>query len=288
MTESVLHHRIRQNGAWQVLLPGVYLSSTGTATSAQREMAPLLYVGPGAAITGPAALVAHGIRAPETAIVDVLVPAERKRRDIGFVRVQRTSRMPNVVYPVGAIRYAPPVRAMAGTARTLRDVGDVRAVVASAVQWRKVHVIDLAGELAGGPAAGSALLRAVLAEVADGGVRSAVEADLRTLIKRARLPDPLYNPRLYVGEEFIATPDAWWPAAGVAVEVDSREWHLSPQDWERTLARHSRMSAHGIIVLHYPPSRLHAEPRVVMAEIKSALEAGRARRIPALRAVPAR
>jgi hypothetical protein len=43
------------------------------------------------------------------------------------------------------------------------------------------------------------------------------------------------------------------------------------------MARHSRMSALGITVLHYPPSRLHAEARLVVAEIRSALEIGRGR-----------
>ena len=60
----------------------------------------------------------------------------------------------------------------------------------------------------------------MLTEVADG-VRSTAEADLRTLIIQARLPTPLYNPDLYVGGKFLARPDAWWPDAGVAVEVDS-------------------------------------------------------------------
>jgi hypothetical protein len=124
-----------------------------------------------------------------------------------------------------------------------------------------------------------------LLEVAEG-VRSTVEADLRKLIKRAGLPDPLYNPKLYAGEEFIAMPDAWWPEAGVAVEVDSRQWHLSPADWERTMARHSRMTALGITVLHYPPRRLHAEPRVIIAEMRSAVEIGRGR--PRLQSGPCR
>ena len=35
------------------------------------------------------------------------------------------------------------------------------------------------------------------------------------------------------GETFLARPDAWWLKAGVVVEVDSREWHLSPEDWRR-------------------------------------------------------
>jgi very-short-patch-repair endonuclease len=125
-----------------------------------------------------------------------------------------------------------------------------------------------------------------LLEIADG-VRSTVEADLRKLVKRSKLPDPLYNPRLYAGHEFIAMPDAWWPEAGVAVEIDSRQWHLSPADWERTMARHSRMSAVGITVLHYPPSKLHAEPKVVIAEIGSALDIGRSRPQLPIRTQPA-
>ena len=36
-------------------------------------------------------------------------------------------------------------------------------------------------------------------EVADG-VRSSAEGDLRTLVKRERLPEPMYNPRLYAGD----------------------------------------------------------------------------------------
>jgi hypothetical protein len=64
--------------------------------------------------------------------------------------------------------------------------------------------------------------RLALAEV-DAGIRSPAEADLRTLIKRARLPEPAYNPRLHVGDAFIGSPDAWWPDAGVAGEVESRE-----------------------------------------------------------------
>ena len=47
----------------------------------------------------------------------------------------------------------------------------------------------------------------------------------------------MFNARLYVGSEFVAVPDAWWPDVGVAVEVESREWHLSPEDWERTMRR---------------------------------------------------
>jgi hypothetical protein len=287
MSDATLRHRLRNGGPWQMLLPGVYLSATGAVTSIQREVASILYAGSGSVITGPAALAWHRIRVPRTSIVNVLVPEPRRRRDVGFVRLNRTSRMPRMVFPGGQVCYVPPARAVADTVRGMRDLSAVRAIVADGVQRGMVQISQLADELARGPVQGSAGFRQVLAEVGDG-VRSSAEGDLHTLIKRERIPDPMYNPRLYVGGSFIGEPDAWWTEAGVAGEIESREWHLSPEDWERTLARDARMSAYGIIVLHFPPKRLRTEPQVVAAEIRSALEAGRSRGPLDIRALPAR
>ena len=287
MTDKAIRYRLERGGRWTAMLPGVYLAATGAATDTQRQIAALLYAGPRSAITGPTALAAHGIHCPGESAVDVLIPAEQRRSDFGYVRVRRTRRMPAVVYSAGLLRFVPPARAVADTAWRLPDIGAVRTVVAAAVQGHGITVADLAAELRSGPMPGSARLRAALAEAAEG-VRSAAEGELRALIKRAGLPDPLYNPRLFRGAEFIAMPDAWWPDAALAVEVDSREWHLSPGDWQRTMARHSRMSALGIIVLHYPPSRIRTEPRVLASEIASALTAAAGRGAVSIRAVPAR
>jgi hypothetical protein len=276
LTEQALRVRLRPGGPWQALMPGVYSVKTGTPTRDERHMAALLYAGDGSAITGQAAMAAHGLVTPDHDVVDVLIPVGRRRRDRSFVHILRTAKMPTVVFKAGELRYVPVARAVADAARQVRDIRDVRSVVASAVQLRKVTVAALAAELEQGPAIGSARFREVLAEVADG-VSSVAEADLRRLIKRSGLPDPLYNPWLYAGEEFIARPDAWWPDAGVVVEVDSREWHPSPADWKRTLARHSRMGAFGITVMPYPPSMIAGEPRAVIAEIRAALEVGRER-----------
>jgi hypothetical protein len=115
MSEAALRHRLRAGGPWQVLLPGVYLSSTGTPTAVQRETAALLYAGPGSAITGPAGLAFHRVRAPDTEVIDVLVPTARRRQDAGFVRLHRTSVLPGMVFPVGSVCYVPPARAVADT-----------------------------------------------------------------------------------------------------------------------------------------------------------------------------
>jgi very-short-patch-repair endonuclease len=277
LTDSALRHRLRDGGPWQVLLPGVYLAASGTASVDQREMAALLYGGPGSMVTGIAGLWRHGVRAPHAALTDVLVPSHRQRRDISFVRLHRTKRMPDRVFTIGELRYAPPARAVADAARLMTDISDVRAVVADSVQCGKCTPGRLAEELGSGPVQDSARLRQVLGEIAEG-VRSVAEAELRDLIKRSGLPSPLFNAKLLAGSTFVAVPDCWWPDAGVAVEVDSREWHLSPADWERTMSRRSMMSSYGIVVLHFSPRQIRTEPARVVSLIRSALEsaAGRA------------
>jgi very-short-patch-repair endonuclease len=286
MTDRALRYRIRSDGPWQRLLPGVYLAVTGTPTTDQRDMAALLYGGPGSLLTAAAALRRLGLKAPRVAVVDVLVPAVRRRQNTGFVRVLRTTRMPEQACISGQIGFAMAARAVADAARTLKDLGEVRAVVADSVQRRWCRVAELAEELRRGPVTGSACFRQVLAEVADG-IRSAAEADLRDLVKRAGLPMPMFNARLQVGQVLIAVADAWWPQAAVVAEVDSREWHLSPADWERTLRRHARLTAHGILVLHFTPRQIRTEPDQVVAAIRAALDAARADGRSRVRALPA-
>lgn len=274
LTPGALRHRIRTGGPWQRMLPGVYLTVTGQPTREQMQIASLLYAGPAGLLTGPAALANYQIRGPRSRIVDVLVPAGTKRTDSDFAAIHRTWRMPNSVICDGPVRFAPPARAVADAVRAMTTLEDARAVVASAVQQGRCTVAELVAEFKAGPVRRSAILRSVLAEVI-AGIRSVPEADLRELICKARLPEPLYNPRLYFGGVFLAQPDAWWPDYGVAVEVDSREWHLSPSDWEQTMARHARMCAAGIVVLHFSPRQQRDQPGEVTVTIAGALRAGR-------------
>lgn len=193
--------------------------------------------------------------------------------------------MPEHPWFYAGIRWAPAARAVADAARSGLELRDVRAIVADAVQRRICTITQLATELRAGSPQRSGAFCAALGEVADG-VASVTEGDLRKLIRSGRLPEPLYNPQLYIGDEFLGQPDVWWRDAGVAGEVDSREWHLSPDQWERTMARHARMSAAGIIVIHVTPRRIRLEGAKVLAEFGSAIEAGRQRPPLPIRTVP--
>src|SRR5690349_23993297 len=45
MNDRAMQYRLRPDGPWQALLPGIYLAVTGTPTFEQKEMAALLYAG---------------------------------------------------------------------------------------------------------------------------------------------------------------------------------------------------------------------------------------------------
>jgi len=285
LTRHALQHRLRPEGPWRTALPSVYLATTGALTIGQQEMAALLYGGQGSVITGPAALRWHHVRVPPVTFVDVLVPITRQRRDMEFVRLHRTTRLPGTVRRFGPLRYVLPPRAVADTARDLASLRDVRAVVADAVQRDACTVADLSAELAAGPSVGSALFREALCDVADG-IRSAAEGDLKDLLRKSGLPMPLFNPSLYAGNTFVAKPDAYWPEFGVAVEVDSREWHMSPEDHADTLARRRRMGKCTIIVMPFTPKQIRTAPARVIAEIRDTLDGARGRPPLNLRTVP--
>ena len=286
VSASDLHRRAQADGRWQRILPGVYLAVTGTPTPDQRDIAALLYAGHGSTLTGTSALRHHGLSAPSTGVLDVIVPAPRQRQNAGFVVIHRTFRLPDQVCYQGPLQFALPARAVADAARMTDDLAKVRAVVAWAVQTRRCTVDQLVDELWSGPVQGSALLRTALSEVARG-VRSVPEADLMSLIVRGELPMPLFNPRLFLGDKLLAVPDAWWPDTGLIVEVDSREWHLSPQSWEQTMRRHARLTALGILVLHFSPRHIRDEPGEVLDTIRAALSSRGGRFSAPIRTVPA-
>ena len=70
---------------------------------------------------------------------------------------------------------------------------------------------------------------------------------------------PLFNPSLYLGDTFLAKPDAWWPDAGVAAEVTPANGTY-PRGLGPTRRRHTLMGAVGIVPLHFSPQDIRATP----------------------------
>jgi len=275
LTPSALRHRTRPGGPWQTPVPGVHVAVTGTLTERQRRRVALLHVGPGAQLGSWTAVRSWGLRAgPARTAVHVLAPHSRHVASRAGVVVERTTRLP-VPVRVDGLDVSPLPRAVVDAARRLTSLVEVRALLAEPVQRGLVTVDQLADELAGGPVGGSRLARRVLAEVADG-VRSATEAELRLLLRRSPLlRSARWDVRLVTSDgRWLADVDCYVAEAGLVVESDSRAWHLSPEHWERTMARHSRMTAAGLRVVHVSPRRHRTDGPRVLAEVEAAYRAG--------------
>jgi hypothetical protein len=275
-------------GMWTRVLPGVHLVDGGQPSRQQRELAALLYAGEHSTLTGYTGLRHYGIRAvrlqevsddlperPEP--VHVLIPHEVRRLSTGYVRIERTHRLPLEPVRRHGLPLASLPRAVGDAARRSRRAADVEALVTEVVQRGLVTIAELDAELAAGSRRGSALFRDAVRAVA-GGARSAPEADLARLLESAGIPNVLYNATLVTGTGIlVATCDAWLDDVGLAIEVDSVAHHASPDGFGRTLRRNTRYAAAGVLVVSVLPADLRDRPNGVLHDIDDARRTAAAR-----------
>jgi hypothetical protein len=267
------------------MLPGIVKLHNSPPNRSERRRAALLYAGEGAVLTGLDALELHGMQRMQrpSGPVHVLIPSERRRAGAGLVLAERTDRLPPA--DPGRWPLAPITRAALDAARRLTDRDQVRSLLAEVVQRGRCSPAELNAELADGSGRGIKLPREVLVEISDG-VRSVAEANAREIVRRSGLPEPMWNTELHdLHGRFIAMPDAWFGAVGLAWQIDSLEWHLSPVDYARTLERRSAMMAEGIVVLHTLPSKL-ARRAEVLHELRRTHEHASRTPRPSVVAVP--
>ena len=216
------------SGRWQALLPGIVVTHTGAVTTRQQSWAAVLLAGPGACLSGDAALVELGLDVGPLRVAHVAVPygrsvlprvlapraggrlAVQPRRVTGLTALTHPARRPPTV------RAAPAVLHAAAWAVTDR-AAEWR--LAAAVQQRLVLPQDLRGSLAVlQRLPRRALIRTVLDDV-EQGAHAASELDVLRFLRRWRLPGPdrLQRP-VRVGQ--VRYLDAWWERQKVAAELD--------------------------------------------------------------------
>ena len=264
---SSLAHRVRR-GHWQVPVPGVLLTVSGTPTRRQLLRAALLHAGSSAALGAATACAWHGIECiADDTRVHVAVPASVRVRSAPLVRVHATTR-PFTPVLVDRLPTVPVARAVVDACLTMHGADDVRALCAEAVQRRMCTVERLSAELARAPSAGSATVRGVLAEIADG-ARSAPEAALHRSLRRVRRL-PAYELNVNVYDRFgswLARPDVVFWESRVIVEVDGWRWHRDPARQRADMRRQTRLEAAGWTVLRYAAADVLRDPGAVAREV---------------------
>jgi hypothetical protein len=221
-------------------------------------------------LTGGSALREYGFEEPFFD-VHVLLPDRRRVQSRDFVRVERTTRLPEPEMRNG-LPCAPIERAVLDSARRAGALNRARAIIATVVQRGATTVAALEAELAEGSKRGAALPRAVLAEV-DAEVHSVPEIEARELWVQSGLPEMVFNVDIldYEGR-FIARPDGWIDSVAFAWQIDSVAWHLSPKLYSETIEKRTLMQSHGIIVLATTPQSVRKTPQRVIRDLEAHFE----------------
>jgi predicted transcriptional regulator of viral defense system len=267
--DMTIYRRVR-SGAWQRVLAGVYRINMNPMTDEHRRIAAALFAGPDAQITGLSALHWYGFRhAPSSGTVQVLMPHQTRRRSAGFVVVHRTLEMDGRPRHTELYQLASPARAVIDACRWLTSLRDVRAIMAEAVQRDFVPMRALDEELRRARRSRTALARRALHEVM-AGVRSTYEAELRAITQKSKILPPLeWNPPLFGPDgQRLPTPDALIRDVGLAIEVDSREYHAQGTKWNRTLKRGNELTRYTYGILHITPAEIRDEPAMVLQLIE--------------------
>lgn len=270
LSPGTVAQRCRPGGPWKKLLPGQVQLDGRRTTPRQFRRAALLHAGPASMLTGIGGAGLHGLTAlPREERVHVLVPAGRRVTSRDFVIITRTTRAPEPVL-VGGLPVAPVERCMVDAAARTGDVDMVRALFADAIQRRLCRPDDLVAELDEPRRPYTALPRRVLVEILDG-VRSAAEAWARDLVLRSALPAPRWNVALHTRNgRMLGVVDAYWEDVGLAWEVQSQRFHLSPRAQRRDVQKQADLLAAGVLVLPTMADRLVNDRPAALRELVDA------------------
>ncbi|MGH2856540.1 MAG: type IV toxin-antitoxin system AbiEi family antitoxin domain-containing protein [Solirubrobacteraceae bacterium] len=242
---------------------GVYAVGRADLPPKGRLMAAVLACGPAALLSHRSAADHWDLLATAQSRVDVTVPGTSRAQRDG-IRVHRARTMaPDEASTHHGIPVTSPARTLLDLAAILTQDRTLRAVE----QADRVQLLDVARVLeviARHPShRGSACLRAIIADYAGPpDVRSGLERDFQQFVSETGLPQPLLNVTV-AG----CTVDAYWPAWRLAIELDSRAFHLNRSAFEKDRVRDAKLIRAGERVLRVTHKRLHRERAELLDDI---------------------
>jgi len=264
-----------ENGRWQALGRGVYLTHSGPVPEMARVWAAVLYGGSGALAGGRTALwlarVTPGGRCPEP--IEICVPRPRQvspMPGLSIRRVRDLRQRGDYVKSPPRLRVEHAVLDVSDREPTAEAVCDV---VLRAVQQRLTTATRIRAALAGrARQRWRALIVEVLAE-AEEGVQSPLERRYLDRVERVhRLPRGVRNQPRVEADGRRRYRDIRYPSWRLVVEVDGREAHPVSEAF-RDLRRDNGVAVEGQAVLRYGWRDVAGRPCAVAGQVSAVLAA---------------
>lgn len=277
LTAAAVHKRAavgrlhRQHAGVYSIVPRALLKREGL------WMAAVLACGPGAVLSHRSAAALHELMASGGVDIDVTVPHRSRRKHSGIAVHCSTNLAPEDVTVVNNIPCT-------SVARTLLDLGEVvtgRRLERAFDQSEILEVFDLRAiddQLARNPTRpGANAVRRVLNEHYIGRTPtwSENEEALLAITRPLGIPDPDTN-------QFVILDDGGppirvdfvWREERVAVEADSKKWHLTRQRYETDRQRDQRLIAAGWTVIRTTWKQMTRRPHELRPLLLKVLSQG--------------
>jgi hypothetical protein len=264
---GAIHHRVVV-GRLHRLHVGVFAVGHTAVSLRGRWLAAVLACGPNAVLSHRSAAELWELRRSSRASIDVTAPGRRRQgppqiavhRARGLDRNDRTT------------RHRIPVTSVARTLLDLAEVVRPRELARALEEAERLRLFDLrAIEALRERSNGRRGLRPLIALLNEQNepppmTRSELERCFLDLCDDAGLPRPAVNVHAQ-GYEV----DALWRNQKLAVELDSRAFHLTRAAFERDRVRDATLQLAGYRVLRITHRRLHNEPKTIADTIRALL-----------------
>lgn len=271
MTDKQIRGRVK-TGHWVRVAHGVYRHSSARSTLHSRLLAVCLAHGALASHRSAAAL--HGIDGFRLDRIEVVVPHGRGRPISGATLHQSTQM--DLAEPVDCDGIP-----TTGLGRTLLDVSAVVSrqrldqAIDSVLRDERMCTTDLYRVLASharrgrdGCAAFRDSLEDRHGEVIPLSIWSRMVSDL---LVDSGLERPAMEHRVHGSNgALIAQVDLAYPDCRVAIELDSRRWHLNRESFDKDPQRRNRLTVAGWTVLNFTWSHYVGDPRGLCSTVKEA------------------
>lgn len=273
-TRSAITHALQRD--WQLPIAGVVAPHRGPLDAETRLAAAALWAGPHAVLTGGVALDRYGVPAVSRSEALFLVPATARNRTVGAVRAVRTSREIVVSREIGCVQMVSLERALVDHAlRQAPSARDLKATTIAILQRRLSSIDRIAAELDRAWTRGAEPVREGLDSFAKGAWSLPEDALARLIGTAPELGEALFNRPVRTPDgAVLGIPDVFFPAAGVAGQVHSRQHHSGYSEdgtdlWSLTVEKDGIYTEHDVIVVGVTPRSLATRPQAVLDRFRT-------------------
>lgn len=274
LTLGAIEGRVRW-GQWIAVDHGVYRAAETPTSWSQRLLAACL-AGPAVASHRSAAAL-WGFPDFGEREVEITAMRHRRRKSPDVIWHESVRLDSDEVTKIDAIPVTTPTRTIIDLGAVVPEQSVVDALD-DAVRRKLTSVERLERELErwGNRRRGSGIVRRAAARRRLEPVpESALETEFESLVDRSGLPTPS---RQWVVRDpdgdFVARVDFAYPAARLAVEIQSIRFHAGPDEWRAWMAREAELVAAGWRVLQVTARDLRARPDQLVKRLIRALDHG--------------